>query len=155
MIDGELAVEYGANLRFDLIRRDVGEKSEPTPIDANHRNLRCREIACNAEQAAVAADDDQQVTISEGLARDADTPATAPQSVSNDIKAAFAKNARLATDSTMLRLPLTREETNTLKEFMRPAMRSVNSVYTSLLRGNAVLVVWVQLDRLEHPFTLR
>ncbi len=114
MFDGVLAVEHRADLRFDLIGRDVGEKPEPAAIDADHRHLRRSQIARDAEQAAVAADDDQQITqidrVPCALRSDAGTTSAAlrPSPFRTTIETLRARRncSSVATDSTMLRLPL-------------------------------------------------
>ena len=62
MIDDKFAIQYRTDLLFHLIRGDIGEKSQTAAVDPDDRNLRCGEIPSNAEQTAVAANDDQQIT---------------------------------------------------------------------------------------------
>ena len=113
MLDRVFAVEHGADFGFDLIGRNVGEKPEAAAVHADHRHLRRREIARNAEQAAVAADDDQQIArwrrapcaLRPG-ARISAASRRSPIRTTIETLRARRNCSSVATDSTMLRLPL-------------------------------------------------
>ncbi len=137
MFDRVLAVEHGADLRFDLIGRDVGEESETAAIHADDRNLRRREIARDAEQAAVAADDDQQIADGAECLALFDAMRThfgsiAAVAVSNTIVTLRERRncSSVTTDSTMLRLPLRAISPTVLKVICGGCQRADDAEYT-------------------------
>ena len=53
--------EHGADLLFDLVRRDVGEEAQAPAVDANDQRRTVREIPGDPEHAAIATDHHDQI----------------------------------------------------------------------------------------------
>ncbi|MNJ39114.1 hypothetical protein D3C77_339790 [compost metagenome] len=65
-----MAVEHFGDLYFQLVRADIGEKAQAATVDAQHRRVVLGQGPGGAEQAAIAANDDDQVTdLTQQLAR--------------------------------------------------------------------------------------
>ncbi|MNM51800.1 hypothetical protein D3C81_628680 [compost metagenome] len=65
-----MAVEHFGDLYFQLIGADIGEKTQAATVDAQHRRVVLGQRPGGAEQAAIAANDDDQVTdLTQQLAR--------------------------------------------------------------------------------------
>ena len=60
---GEMTVQHGRDLGGDFVRHDVGEKAQPAAIHPQHRGIVLGQGARGTEQAAVTADDDDQVGV--------------------------------------------------------------------------------------------
>ena len=62
-VHGVLAGKHGADLVLDLFRRDVREEAEAAAVDAQHQYAAVGQVARHPENAAVAADNDDEVAL--------------------------------------------------------------------------------------------